>query len=76
MLEGGLTVSNCEILVETHVCWREQSFTWLETGYHIPDIRKDQWVCDCYCFLDDLEALSWLCEWQHKQHWSILLWER
>ena len=53
----------------------KQSFTWLETGNHSAEIRKDQWVCDCDCFWDVPEALSRICAWEHKEHWSILLWE-
>ena len=31
-------------------------------------------VCDCDCFWDVLEAFSRLREWEHKEHWSTLLW--
>ena len=75
MLEGEPTAPNCEILVEILVHDVQQPFTWLEPWYHSPDIRQDQWVCDCDCFWDVLEAMSRLCEWEHKEHWSILLWE-
>ena len=57
-LEGELTVSNCEILFEMHVCWNETVFHLARAWYHRSDIRKDQKVCDCHCFRDVSEPLS------------------